>query len=122
MPSARLEYGDVGVGVDADVGGDLETALDDLARGQLGILDQRARGGKRVVSAGADGENPVVRLDDVARSGDDEAVLAVGDRQQRLESAQDAIAPPILGELDRRALEVSRVALELFLELLEQRE
>ena len=46
----------------------------------------------------------------------------VGDDEQRLEPAQDAIAAPVLGQLHRRAGQVARIALELLLELLEQRD
>ena len=46
----------------------------------------------------------------------------VGDDEQRLEPAQHAVAAPVLGELDGGAREVARVALELLLELLEERE
>ena len=53
---------------------------------------------------------------------DDEAVLAVGDDEQRLEPAQHAVAAPVLGQLDRGARQVAGIALELLLELLEQRE
>ena len=49
-------------------------------------------------------------------------LLAVGDREHRLEAAQHAVGAPVLGELDRRAHEVALVLLELRLEALEQRE
>ena len=61
-------------------------------------------------------------LEHVAVAGDDERVLAVGDREHRLEAAQHAVGAPVLGELDRRAHQVALVLLELRLEALEQRE
>ena len=88
----------------------------------FGVGHQRARGGERVRAAGADGEDAVVGLDDVAGAGDDEAVLLVDDDEQRLEPAEHAVAAPVLGQLDRGAREVVRIALELLLELLEERE
>ena len=42
--------------------------------------------------------------------------------EQRLEPPQHAVAAPVLGQLHGRAREVARIALELLLELLEQRE
>src|SRR6185503_2156768 len=46
----------------------------------------------------------------------------VGDDHHRLEMAQIAVGPPVLGELDGRAHELVGVLLELFLEPFEQRE
>ena len=85
------------------------------------FVDERARGGERVRPAGADREDAVVRLDQLAGAGDDEAVLLVGDDEQRLEAAQHAVAAPILRQLHGRARHVAGIALELLLELLEQR-
>ena len=48
--------------------------------------------------------------------------VAVGDGEHRLEPAQDAVGAPVLGELDRRALQLALVLVELGLEALEQRE
>ena len=42
--------------------------------------------------------------------------------EHRLEPAQDAVAAPVLGELDRRALEIAAILLELGLEAREERE
>ena len=48
-------------------------------------------------------------------------MLLVGDDEQRLEPAQHAVAAPVLGQLDGGARHVAGIALELLLELLEQR-
>ena len=91
--------------------------------GELGVAQQRARRGEGEVAAGADREQSVlVRLEQVAVAGDQEASLAVGDDHQRLELAQGAIGAPVLGQLDDRALEVARELLELGLEAGEQRQ
>src|SRR6185503_6110498 len=108
MPSGRLQHRDVGVGIDADLGGDLQSALNDLARRQVGVLDESARRRQRVRAAGADGKDAVVGLDDVARARDDETVLTISNGEKRLETAQNAIAAPILGELDGGSLKISR--------------
>ena len=47
-------------------------------------------------------------------------MLQVGHDQQRLEPAEDPVAAPVLGQLDRGAREVGGVAVELLLELLVQ--
>src|SRR5512134_2120599 len=121
--SARREfvYDDIAVRVDADVGGDRERALDHFARGKAGVGDERTRSGERERAAGADRHDGFLRLDHVAVAGDDEGRLRVRDAEQRLEPAQRAIRPPVLGELDGGAREVA-VLLELALEALEQRE
>src|SRR3954471_4629835 len=120
MPSARLEDGDVGVRIDTDLGGDLEAALHDFLRRQIRVLPESACRGQGVAAAGAYGEDAVIWLDDVTRARDDEAVLAIGDREKCFEPAQHPIAAPILGELHSRALKIARVSLELFLELFEE--
>src|SRR5687768_13734229 len=119
---ARLEHGDVRVGIDTDVAGDAEAATDDVGWLEVGRRDERARGGEGIRAPGSDGENSVVGLDDVSGAGDDEAVLAVDDDEQRLEPAEHAVAAPVLRELDGGARQVARVALELLLELLEEGE
>src|SRR5262249_33212398 len=70
----------------------------------------------------ADGDDAELGLEHVARAGDDERMLAVGNGEHRFQPAQDAIGAPVLGELDRRAHEVSLVLVELRLEALEERE
>ena len=49
-------------------------------------------------------------------------MLGVGDGEQRLETAENAVAAPVLCQLDGGARKIARVALELLLELLKQRE
>src|SRR4051812_15698683 len=122
MPSARLQHRDVGIGIDANVGGDQQTALDDFLRREVCILDERARRGEGVAAAGANGQDAVIRLDYVTGAGDDEAVLPVGYGEQCLEPSQNAVASPILGELHRCPLKISRVSLQFLLELLEEGE
>src|SRR6185437_10042648 len=65
---ARLQLFDRGVvvGVDADVAGDLQRALDDAARVQLAVLHQRQRGGLRVGAAGTDRDQAVLGFQHVA--------------------------------------------------------
>src|SRR5687768_18352974 len=101
MPSARLEHGDVRVGVNTDLGGDLETLAHDLARRELGVLEERASRGHRVRAARSDREDAIVGLDDVAGSGNYEPVLTIGDGEQSVEPAQNAVAAPILRQLHR---------------------
>src|SRR6476659_7103907 len=84
--------------------------------------EQRARGGECVGATGPDGENAVVRLDDVAGTRDDEPVILVADHEQRLETTQHAIAAPARRELNRRPRKILGIALELLLELLEESE
>ena len=65
--------------------------------------DQGPGRGQGVVAAGADAEDAVGRLDDVAGAGDEQRVLGVDDGDQRFEPAQGAVDPPVLGQLGRGA-------------------
>src|SRR5260221_12839913 len=110
------------VGVDADLGGDLERFLHDFRGRELRVVQQRQRRRLRVAAAAADGEEPVLGLEHVAVAGDAERSLAVGDAKHRFQAAQHPVGPPVLGELHRRAQQVPLVLLELRLEALEERE
>jgi hypothetical protein len=110
------------VGVDADVGRDVQAALDDLARRQVGIVEQRARCRLGVGPARPDRDQAVLGLDHVAVAGDHEGVLVVRHCQQRLQPAQRAVGAPVLREFHRRPHHVSGVLLQHALEAFEQRE
>src|SRR5215831_8873914 len=118
---AQLLDENVAIGVDADIGSDVERALDDAARVELGALEQSARRGERVLAARADRSHIVLGLDHIAIARDQEEFLRVPDQQQRLEAPQIAIGAPVLGELDRGTCHVA-ILLELSLEAFEQRE
>ena len=121
--SAGIEalHHDVAVGVDADLGGDRHR-LRAIASASRSLVVERAGGGQRVVAAGADGGDVVLGLEHVAGAGDDVEVAAVGDDQHRLEVAQVLVGAPVLGELDRGALQLAGRGLELLLQPLEQGE
>src|SRR5262249_37514475 len=61
-------------------------------------------------------------LDEIAVAGQEERRALVEHDQHRFESPQDAVAAPVLRELDGRALEVPAELFELGLESREQRE
>ena len=88
----------------------------DGRRVEVRVLDERAGGGQRVGAAAAHRHQPVVGLDHVARAGEQERATAVNHHQERLQAAQDAVGAPLLGQLDRRPLQVAAVLLELGLE------
>src|SRR6185437_7260699 len=100
--------GDIAVGVDADVGGNVERLLDDLLGAQRPV-EQCARGGERVVAAGADAGDARFRLQHVAGAGQDQRYLLVGDDHHGFEPAQVAVGAPVLGELDRGAQKLAGV-------------
>src|SRR5262249_51130980 len=69
MAASELLHGDVAIGVDADVGGNLHR----LAHDRLGIersVDQGARCGQRIVAAGADSHDAGLGLQHVAGAGE----------------------------------------------------
>ena len=86
------------------------------------MLQERARRREREGPAGADREDALLGRDQVAGPRDEERALLVGHDQQRLELAQHLVGAPVLGELDRGALEVAAVLVELRLEAGEERE
>src|SRR5882762_336504 len=63
----ELQNGDVRVGVHADLGGDLERPLHDVLRGEARRRGEGPGRGERVVTARADRQDPVVRLDQLTR-------------------------------------------------------
>src|SRR5271155_2983351 len=118
---SELLDGEIAIGVDADVGRDIERAFHDLPRRELGRLHQGQRGGLCVAAAGADGDEVVLGLDHIARARYHIQAGGIGNAQQSLEAAQAPIAPPVLRQLDRRPGEIAEF-LELAFEALEQRE
>src|SRR6185295_8096031 len=117
--SFTLEYLDLelGVGVDADLGGDLERFPDDLPRGQLRVLHQRPGRRHGEGAARADPDDAVVRLDDVALPRDQQRALLVRDQQEGLQAPQEAVGAPFLRKVDRRLRDVPLRLLEHPLEL-----
>src|SRR5207245_2801095 len=93
-------YGYVVVGIHADPGGDAQRLFGDLLCRQVGMRAERARGRERVGPTRAYPDQAIVGLDDIARAGDDEGDLGVGHREERLQTAEDAVHPPVLGALD----------------------
>ena len=77
------------------------------------MLAERPRGGERVGAAGAHRENPLLRRDEVSRAGEQQRRVAVRDDQERFELAQHLVGPPVLRELDRGALQVPAILVEL---------
>ena len=61
-------------------------------------------------------------LENVAGAGNDQRRSVVGDGQHGFEPAQNSVGAPVLGQFDRRALQLSLVLVELRLEALKQRE
>src|SRR5690554_2808776 len=114
--------GEVAVGVDADVAGDVERFLDDLACRQVGILDQRGGSRLRKRAAEADGDQLPLGFHHIAVARNHQNGVLIGDDQQRFQAAQHAVAAPVLGHFHGGAGEVAAVLLQLALEALEQRE
>ena len=110
------------VGVDADLGGDPHRLAGDVLGREPVDVDQSPGRGQRVGAARADADQAVLGLEHVAGAGQHQGRLGVGHGHHRLEPAQIAVGAPVLGELDAGARQLARMALELGLEPLEQRE
>ena len=110
------------IGVDAQVAGNLQRFLDDLARCQLGVFQQRTRRRLSVGTAAADGDDALLGLQHVTIAGDHQRVVTIGHRQHGLQAAQHAIGAPVLGEFHRRAQQMALVFFQLGFEAFKQRE
>ena len=110
------------VRVDADLGGDRHRLLGDRARSSVVCCASAFA----AASAYAPPDPiPMMPSSGSIRSPVPESRnvdLIVHDDQHRLEPAQHAVGAPVLGQLDRRALEVAAILLQLRLEPREQRE
>ena len=95
------------VGEHADIRGDMQRLFGDFVRGKIGVLLEGARGGHRIVAAGTDGRNAVVRLDNLARAGDDHQRFAAGDNQHRFQLTHGLVAAPFLRQLNGGALQIA---------------
>src|SRR6516162_9982157 len=120
MNGSELFHGDVAVGKDADVRGNLHG----LAHDRLGIertIDQRASGGERVVAPGTDSHDAGLGFQHITGAGEQQRDLRIGDDHHRFQPAQIAIGAPVLRQLDRGAGELPGILLELGFQPLEQR-
>src|SRR5258706_15947655 len=84
------------------------------------MLEHGARRSHGIAAAGTDGAEPVVRLDYVAISREQESGFRVRNDQQRFQMTQGAVFTPFLGQLDGGFLEIAGMFLELALETLEE--
>jgi len=83
--------------------------------------DQRAGGGEGVVAAGADAEDAVGGLDDVARAGDQQRVLFVDDGDHGFEPTQRAVGAPFFGKFGGGAGQIGWVVFQFGFEAFHQR-
>src|SRR5580700_11074944 len=75
---SKLLEGEVAMGIDANVRGDVRLALDEVPRGELGRLQQGLRRGLREAAARADGDEVVLGLDHLAGARYDIHAGAIG--------------------------------------------
>ena len=85
----------------------MQRLFGDFVRGKIGVLLEGARGGHRIVAAGTDGRNAVVRLDNLARAGDNHQRFAAGDNQHRFQLTHGLVAAPFLRQLNGGALQIA---------------
>jgi len=109
---------EVVVGIDADIGGDGEAFLHDLARCEVGgVLFEGDGGGFGVHRAGANGHNLVFGGEHVAISGNHQPFFFVHDHEHGLQVAQVFVAAPCFGKLHGGTAQVA-VHVEFFLKAL----
>ncbi|MNC59277.1 hypothetical protein D3C75_1090760 [compost metagenome] len=83
---------------------------------------QGSSGRQGEIPAGADGKDAVVRLNNLAVSGDQQQVLLVHHDHHCLQAAQHPVGPPVLGQLYGCTLQIALMLLQLSFELLKQRD
>src|SRR5258706_13082378 len=108
----------IAIGIDANVRRNVQRALDDVARRKVALHEgQRRR--LRKAAARTNGDQVMLRLDDIAGARDDISAVGIRHAEQRFQTPQAAIAAPVLGQLNGRAGQVAEL-LQLALEALEQ--
>ena len=123
MAIAVLQFFDrqIGIRINADVGGDRHRLDGDLPRVELAVTRERPRRRHRERPPRSDRHDPVVGLDQIAGAGEQKRRLLVGDDEHRLEPAKQAVGAPVARELDGGAFEVAAILLELRFEAREER-
>src|SRR5262249_30060929 len=79
---------------------------------KIRVLGKRASCRKGVSATGTDGDNTVIRFDQIAISSDQKGGFVVGDNHDCFEMTKRAIGSPILGEFHSRAAQVPVILLE----------
>src|SRR3984893_4026863 len=121
MDSSKLLQGDVAIGVDANIGGNVHGFAHDRLCVERPI-EQSPRRRQGVIAARPYSHDAALRLEDVARAGENKRHLGIRHDHHGFQPAQIAIGTPVLGELDRGAGELPGILLELGLKPLEQGE
>src|SRR5690625_4736090 len=116
----QLFNSEVTIRVNTDITGDIERFLDNIAGRQVRIFYQCDRSSLGIGSAGADSQQSLLRLNDIAITGNHENGVLVSDDQQRFEAPQHTVTAPIFGHFDRCSREIATVSLQLALEALEE--
>ena len=106
------------IGEYADIAGNIQGFLDNVARAEVRVLQQCERRRLCEWSTGANCHQVMFGLDDIAIAGDDEGALFIGNTEQCLEATQTPVGAPVLGEFDRCTRQVA-VLLELAFEQFE---
>src|SRR3972149_3160000 len=112
---------DLIVGINADTGGDLHRPLRYLSSGQRRVRHQSPRCGEGVGPSRTDGNDPVVRLDEIAVSGEQEDMPRVGNDEHRIQTPEHPVGTPVLGQLHRGSLQITPILLKLAFEFREER-
>ena len=83
-----LLNGDVVVGEDADVAGNVQGGFGDFTGREFGLQQQCAGSGLGEGAAGTHGDQAVFGLNDVTVAGNDQRGILIGDCQHGLQAAQ----------------------------------
>src|SRR6267142_362152 len=108
----ELFHGKVRVRKNADLAGNAHGFHGQIFGAEPRMLQKSARRSQSVRSAGADGHQAVIRLDDVPVARKNEGPFGVGHDEQCFEVPQRAVFAPFLGQLHGRLLQIARELLK----------
>ena len=122
LPLSQFLDSQIVIRINTNIRRDMQRLFDDLAGGQIGVVDQGLGRGLRVRAARTDGHNAVLRLEHVAPARDDEQRSRIAHDDERLEVAEVFVSAPVLREFHGGALEIAGEAFEFLFEAFEEGE
>src|SRR5699024_910006 len=84
------------------------------------VTFHRPSGSQRIVASAADGEYPVIRLDDLTRAAHQQHGLLIHDNQHRLELPEDLITSPLFREFNSSTRQISVICVKVALTFFKQ--
>ena len=84
------------------------------------MIEQRIRCGIRIVPAGTDRNETLIRSDDLAVTGDDQQLVFICNDHQRFQAAHPLIRSPHLSQVHSGSFQIASVFFQFLLEFFRQ--